>query len=125
MMRQASRRCEIRISYTPIESPITGVVSEVTAQEGETIVAGLQVANLITVLDPARLEMWVYVDETDVGQVHAGQAAEFRVDAYPGKTFDGAQSRPSTPSRRSATTSSTTRRWSPSAPRRRSSCGRR
>ncbi len=62
----------IRISYTRIESPISGIVSDVTAQEGETIVAGLQVANLITVLDPTRLEMWVYVDETDVGQVHHG-----------------------------------------------------
>jgi HlyD family secretion protein len=80
---------EIRISYTRIESPITGVVSAVTAQEGETIVAGLQVANLITVLDPTRLEMWIYVDETDVGQVHPGQKAEFRVDAYPDKTFEG------------------------------------
>jgi HlyD family secretion protein len=85
----ALKAIEIRISYTRIESPITGVVSDVTAQEGETIVAGLQVANLITVLDPSRLEMWVYVDETDVGQVHQGQKAEFRVDAYPDKTFAG------------------------------------
>jgi HlyD family secretion protein len=79
----------VRISYTTIYSPLGGVVSQVTAQEGETIVAGLQVANLITVLDTARLEMWVYVDETDVGQVKSGQAVEFRVDAYPGKTFNG------------------------------------
>jgi HlyD family secretion protein len=79
----------VRISYTTIHSPLGGVVSQVTAQEGETIVAGLQVANLITVLDTARLEMWVYVDETDVGQVQPGQAVEFRVDAYPGKTFHG------------------------------------
>ncbi len=79
----------VRISYTTIHSPLDGVVSQVTAQEGETIVAGLQVANLITVLDTARLEMWVYVDETDVGQVQPGQAVEFRVDAYPGKTFNG------------------------------------
>ncbi len=79
----------IRISYTEIKSPMDGMVSQVTAQEGETIVAGLQVANLITVLDTSRLEMWVYVDETDVGQVHPEQAVEFRVDAYPGKTFHG------------------------------------
>ena len=79
----------IRISYTTIFSPLDGVVSQVTAQEGETIVAGLQVANLITVLDTSRLEMWVYVDETDVGQVKPGQPVEFRVDAYPDKTFDG------------------------------------
>jgi len=80
---------DVRQSYTRIYSPISGVVSQVTAQEGETIVAGLQVANLITVLDPARLEMWTYVDETDIGQVHPGQTVEFRVDAYPGRVFKG------------------------------------
>lgn len=91
-VRQAEAALEsirVRISYTDIRSPIGGVVSQVTAQEGETIVAGLQVANLITVLDTQRLEMWVYVDETDVGQVLTGQGVEFRVDAYPGRTFAG------------------------------------
>ncbi len=83
------RSIDIRISYTEVYSPIAGVVSQVTAQEGETIVAGLQVANLVTVLDPLRLEMWVYVDETDVGQVRPGQMVEFRVDAYPDRVFTG------------------------------------
>jgi HlyD family secretion protein/macrolide-specific efflux system membrane fusion protein len=80
---------QVRLSYTGIHSPINGVVSQVTAQEGETIVAGLQVANLITVLDTSRLEMWIYVDETDIGHVKLGQTAEFRVDAYPDKVFRG------------------------------------
>ena len=80
---------DTRISYTRIKSPIDGVVSSVAAQEGETVVTGLQVADLITVLDPSRLEMWIYVDETDVGQILAGQSVEFTVDAYPGKTFSG------------------------------------
>ena len=78
-----------KISYTRIVSPIDGVVALVTSQAGETVVAGLQVANLITVLDPARLEMWIYVDETDVGQVRPGLPVEFRVDAYPGVQFKG------------------------------------
>lgn len=80
---------EIRISYTEIKSPIAGTVSQVTAQEGETVVAGLQVANLVTVIDPTRLEMWIYVDETDVGLAKTGQAVEFRVDAYPDRAFSG------------------------------------
>ena len=79
-----------RISYTRIISPITGLVSQVAAQEGETVVAGLQVANLITVLDPSRLEMWIYVDETDIGRVVPGLPVEFQVDAYPNDTFHGA-----------------------------------
>ena len=87
--RAALDALRVRVSYTEIRSPIDGVVSQVTAQEGETIVAGLQVANLITVLDTSRLEMWVYVDETDVGQVIPGQPVEFKVDAYPGRTFTG------------------------------------
>ena len=78
-----------RISYTTIVSPIDGVVSQVSTQQGETVVAGLQVANLITVLDPARLEMWIYVDETDVGQVKKDMPVEFRVDAYPDTVFKG------------------------------------
>ncbi len=80
---------ETQISYTRIISPLTGVVSQVAAQEGETIVAGLQVANLITVLDPSRLEMWIYVDETDIGQVRTSQPVEYTVDAYPDRIFKG------------------------------------
>nr|WP_245168211.1 efflux RND transporter periplasmic adaptor subunit [Desulfobaculum xiamenense] len=79
-----------RLSYTTIHSPIAGVVSQVTAQEGETVVSGLQVTNLITVLDPTRLEMWIYVDETDIGQVRHGMPVEFQVDAFPDKVFHGA-----------------------------------
>lgn len=78
-----------RLTHTRIESPIDGVVSQVTVQEGETVVTGLQTVNLITVLDPSRLEMWIYVDETDVGQVAPGLRVEFTVDAYPGRTFTG------------------------------------
>ena len=83
------RQQQIRLSYTKIFSPINGVVSEVTAQEGETIVAGLQVANLVTVLDPTKLEMWIYVDETDIGKTAVGQDVEFYVDTFPAKTFKG------------------------------------
>jgi multidrug resistance efflux pump len=80
---------ETRLTYTRIYSPMDGIVSDVTAQEGETIVAGLQVANLVTVLDPTSLEMWIYVDETDIGRVRLGQTVEYYVDTYPEKIFHG------------------------------------
>lgn len=85
----ALQSAEVRITYTSIHAPIDGVVSQVAAQTGETVVAGLEVANLITILDPTRLEMWIYVDETDVGQIRPGMPVEFRVDAYPGRMFEG------------------------------------
>jgi HlyD family secretion protein len=80
---------KVQLSYTRIYSPIDGVVSQVAAQEGETIVSGLSVSNLITVLDPTRLEMWIYIDETDIGRVSLGLPVRYTVDAYRDRVFEG------------------------------------
>ncbi len=87
-LEAAVRILDVKLTYTEIRSPISGVVSEVTAQAGETVVSGLEVANLVTVLDPERLEMWVYMDETDVGQARPGQPVEFQVDSLPERVFE-------------------------------------
>lgn len=79
----------IKLSYTTIISPMDGVVSQIASQEGETVVSGLQVANLITVMDLSRKEMLVYIDENDVGQLKPGMRVDFRVDALPGRSFSG------------------------------------
>ncbi len=91
--RAQLRTLEVQLSYTRIYSPIDGVVSQVAAQEGETIVSGLSVSNLITVLDPGMLEMWIYVDETDVGRVREGLPVRYTVDTYRDRVFEGAVSR--------------------------------
>jgi len=80
---------EVSLSYTKIYAPISGFVSQVTTQEGETVVAGLSAVNLITVIDATKLEMWIYVDETDVGRVKPGMKVEYWVDAYRDKRFSG------------------------------------
>lgn len=79
----------VTLSYTNIISPIDGIVSAITVQEGETIVAGLQVANLVTIIVPDKLEMWIYVDETDIGRIKKGMVVQYRVDTYPNKEFSG------------------------------------
>lgn len=83
------KELEVTLSYTKIYAPIDGVVSDVTLQQGETIVAGLQVANLVTIQDPSRLDMQIYVDETNIGKTKVGQQVEFYVDSFPDKTFRG------------------------------------
>lgn len=80
---------KVRLSYTEIYSPIDGIVTLVAAEEGETLVSGLQVGNLVTVLNPELLELWIYVDETDISRVSVGQSVEYTVDTYPDKTFVG------------------------------------
>jgi len=88
-MKENLEKSKIRLSYTKIYSPIDGIVSNITAREGETIVAGLQVANLITILNPEKLEIRIYTDETDIGKVKEGQKVIYTTDAYPDKTFEG------------------------------------
>ncbi|KJR42505.1 RND family efflux transporter MFP subunit [Candidatus Magnetoovum chiemensis] len=84
---------KIKLTYTEVISPIDGIVTEVTAQEGETIVAGLQVANLITVFIPDELEMWIYLDETDIGNIKEGLKVNYSVDSYRDRQFSGVISR--------------------------------
>jgi RND family efflux transporter MFP subunit len=85
--REAQARLEYadaQLDYARISAPIGGVVASVTTQEGETVAASLAAPTFVTLVDLARLEVWAYVDETDIGRIHAGQKARFTVDTYPG-----------------------------------------
>jgi len=76
-----------QLSYAYIYAPISGVVSDVTTQQGETVVAGLNAPTFITVIDLSKLQVDCYVDETDIGKLKPGDKATFTVDAFPGKKF--------------------------------------
>ena len=77
------------LGYTRIFAPFSGIVESVTTQEGETVAASLAAPTFVTLLDTTRLEVRAYVDETDIGRVHVGQAVVFTVDTYPDYPFEG------------------------------------
>jgi RND family efflux transporter MFP subunit len=78
-----------QLGYTQIFAPIGGVVSTVTTQEGETVAASFATPTFVTLLDLSRLEVWAYVDETDIGHIRAGEKARFTVDTYGDHEFQG------------------------------------
>jgi RND family efflux transporter MFP subunit len=78
-----------QLGQTRIEAPIAGVVSSVATQEGETVSASLTAPTFVTIVDLARLEVWAYVDETDIGRIRVGLPARFSVDAYPDRELEG------------------------------------
>ncbi len=80
---------QTRLTYAKIDAPISGVVAFISTQEGETVVASLSAPTFVTLIDLLKLEVTVFVDETDIGQVKVGQQARFTVDAYSDKFFDG------------------------------------
>ncbi len=78
-----------QLGFTQIIAPISGVVSAVTTQEGETVAASFAAPTFVTLLDLSRLEVWAYVDETDIGRIRVGQRARFTVDTYGDREFHG------------------------------------
>ncbi|MDP9193376.1 MAG: efflux RND transporter periplasmic adaptor subunit [Acidobacteriota bacterium] len=78
-----------QLGYSRIVAPITGVVASVTTQEGETVAASFAAPTFLTLLDLTRLEVWAYVDETDIGRIRTGQPARFTVDTYGSTEFEG------------------------------------
>jgi HlyD family secretion protein/macrolide-specific efflux system membrane fusion protein len=85
--KNAWEEAKVKLSYAFIYAPISGVVSQVTTQQGETVVAGLNAPTFITIIDLSKLQVECYVDETDIGKIKVGQEATFTVDSYPGKIF--------------------------------------
>lgn len=94
--REAVRIAQAQLDYnkaqldkTFIRSPISGTVLQLASQQGETLAAGLSAPTLIIVADLNRLQIDVFVDETDIGKVKLGQEAGCTVDAFPKKVFRG------------------------------------
>lgn len=78
-----------QVGYARIIAPIAGVVASVSTQEGETVAASFAAPTFLTLIDPSRLEVWAYVDETDIGKIRTGQKAPFTVDTYGDHAFAG------------------------------------
>jgi len=79
----------VQLGYTKIIAPIAGVIASVSTQEGETVTARFSAPTFVTIINLKKLEVWAYVDETDIGRVEVGQHATFTVDTYPATDFEG------------------------------------
>ena len=83
-------RAERNLGYTTIKSPIDGVIIERRVNIGQTVVASLNAPSLFLLAkDLRQMQVWVSVNEADVGRIHPGQPVSFSVDTFPGRTFKG------------------------------------
>jgi HlyD family secretion protein len=79
---------QITLSKASISAPANGVVLTRNVDPGNAVAASLQAVTLFTVAeDLAKLRLWVYVDEADVGAVKVGQDATFTVSAFASRNF--------------------------------------
>ena len=91
---QASlNQVQVNLSHTIIRAPIDGVVIARNVDVGQTVAASMSAPTLFVLArDLAEMRVSANVDESDIGEIQAGQAVQFRVDAYPDTMFTGAVS---------------------------------
>lgn len=78
------------LSYCTIRSPVDGVVIDRRVNIGQTVVSSMSTSSLFLIAkDLRRMQLWVSVNEADIGRITPGQPAKFTVDAFQGETFQG------------------------------------
>lgn len=82
----AVAKTEAIISQKRITAPFTGVLGVRLVQLGQYLSAGTQIVSLT---DLSRLYLNFTVTEKDRAVLNVGQTVRIKVDAYPGRTFEG------------------------------------
>jgi HlyD family secretion protein len=80
------------LSRVKIASPIDGIVTKRSIEEGEMVMVGTMNnagTVLMTLADMSIIQAEVEVDETNIPNVTLGQAAKITIDAIPDRTFKG------------------------------------
>src|SRR3954466_15459509 len=80
------------LGKTTIYAPMSGRVTRLNVENGETAIMGTlnkDAATLLTIADMSILETKVKVDETDVARISVGDSAVIQIDAFPDTTFTG------------------------------------
>ena len=81
----------LNLNYTNIVSPVDGTVVSRNVDVGQTVAASFQTPTLFLIAkDLTKMQVDTNVSESDIGNVALGQGAEFKVDAFPDRTFTGA-----------------------------------
>jgi HlyD family secretion protein len=105
------RDAQSALSKTSIYAPMSGRVTRLVVENGETAIQGTMnkdAATLLTIADMSVLETKVKVDETDVARISLGDSAVIQIDAFPDTTFIGRVTKISNSAVKSATASSGT-----------------
>ena len=88
--RAALNQAKINLTHTRITAPVDGTVIARRMDVGQTAAASFAAPTVFEIAqDLTKMQVDTNVDESDVGNIKAGQNATFTVDAYPAITFQG------------------------------------
>ncbi len=83
-------KAQRNLAFCTIKSPVKGVIIDRRVNIGQTVVASLNAPSLFLIAkDLTRMQIWVAVNEADIGRIKVGGPVTFTCDAFPGKQFAG------------------------------------
>ena len=91
-MEAALEEAQDQLSKTIIRAPMSGRVTRLNVEEGETVIVGTMNnpgSLVLTVSDLSVMEVVLEVDETDVPEISLGDSASVELDAFPDLVFPG------------------------------------
>jgi HlyD family secretion protein len=84
-------RAKRNLDFCTIKSPVDGVIIDRRVNIGQTVVASFNAPSLFLIAkDLTKMQIWVAVNEADVGRIVPDSAVTFTCDAFPDQRFMGA-----------------------------------
>ena len=83
-------KAQRNLDFCTIKSPVKGVIIDRRVNIGQTVVSSLNAPSLFLIAkDLTRMQIWVAVNEADVGHIVPGAPVTFTCDTFPGREFKG------------------------------------
>mgnify|MGYP003292786919 CR=1 FL=1 len=83
-------KAQRNMDYCAITSPVDGIIIDRRVSIGQTVVSNMSASSIFLIAkDFKKMQVWVSVNEADIGKVKAGMPVEFTIDTFPDTVFYG------------------------------------
>ncbi|MDD5711189.1 MAG: efflux RND transporter periplasmic adaptor subunit [Smithellaceae bacterium] len=76
----------IQLTYVQLKAPFAGIITSRDVEPGEVVNPSRECLSLA---DLSRVDLKIFVPETEIGKVRPGQKATVKIDTFPGRDFPG------------------------------------
>jgi HlyD family secretion protein len=83
-------KAQRNMGYCLIVSPVDGIIIDRRVNTGQTVVSSMSTSSLFLIAkDLKRMQVWVSVNEVDIGKIYEGQPVTFTAAAFSDRVFKG------------------------------------
>jgi HlyD family secretion protein len=83
-------KAQRNLDYCFIKSPVDGVIIDRRVSIGQTLVSSMSASSIFLIArDMSKMQVWVSVNEADIGAIKVGMPVTFTVDAFENVVFSG------------------------------------